>query len=153
MAAESLPAIFNALSQTFESEIEKQWNRTTYMLALIAAMARVTMGDGKNVAFGTEFTGATAGTVAEGADIAAAEYNSDINEPAILPWSTYRSSFQISEQEVDIARISAGSPTALLDLFGDRIFGCQAQIARSIETDVLQGTGVDTNGDPTIIGV
>ena len=153
MAAEFLPAIFNALSQTFESDIERQWNRATYMLALIMATAGVSAGDGKNVAFATEFTGATAGTVAEGADVQSSEYNSDVNEPAILPWATYRSSFQVSEQEVDIARRSQGSATALLDIFGERLFGCQAKIAQSIETDVLAGTGVDVNGDPTCIGI
>lgn len=151
--AEVTAAIFNALSQLFESEIERQWNRTTYLLALIMAQAGVSAGDGKNVAFATEFTGATAGTVAEGADIVATEYNSDVNEPAIVPWATYRGSFQVSEQEADIARRSAGSATALMDIFGERLFGVQAQIARSIETDALTGTGVDTNGDPTIIGI
>lgn len=153
MAGENLASIFNALSQLFAPDIERQWNRTTYMLALIAAQAGVAAGDGRNVAFGVEFSGASAGTVAEGADIASNEFNSDINEPAFFPWCTYRSSFQATEQEVDIARRSAGSPTALMDLFGERIFGCQAQIARSIENDVLAGTGVDANGNPAIIGI
>jgi hypothetical protein len=153
MAAENLGAIFNALSQIFADKIERQWNRTTYMLNRIQATAGISEGQGKNVAFDTEFTGATAGTVAEGSDIAASEYNSDINEPAIFPWATYRSSFQVSEQEVDIARRSVGSPTALMDLFGERMLGSQAQIARSIENDVLNGTGVDANGNPTIIGI
>ena len=153
MGLETVGYIFNALSQIFESPIERQWNRVTFLLDKIRAEGGTSEGGGKNVAFGAEFTGATAGTVAEGADINASEYNSDINEPALFPWATYRSSFQISEQEVSIARSSAGSPTALMDVFGERLYGCQAKLAQQIENDVLNGTGVDTNGDPTIIGI
>src|SRR5579859_4397186 len=153
MALEVVGYIFNALSQIFESPIERQWNRVTFLLDKIRAEGGVSEGGGKNVAFGAEFTGASAGTVAEGSDVAAGEYNSDINEPALFPWATYRSSFQISEQEVSIARSSAGSPTALMDVFGERLYGCQAKLAQAIENDVLNGTGVDANGDPTIIGI
>jgi hypothetical protein len=153
MALETVGYIFNALSQLFETDIERQWNRVTFMLDKIQATAGVSEGSGKNVAFGAEFTGATAGTVAEGADVASGEYNSDVNEPAFFPWATYRSSFWISEQEVSICRASMGSPRALLDIFGERIFGCQAKLAQSIENDVLNGTGVDSNGNPTIIGI
>lgn len=153
MAAENLQTIFSALSQVLAPDIYRQWNRTTYFLGLINAAKGVSAGGGKNVAFDVEFTGATAGTVAEGADIAAGEYNSDVNVPMFMPWATYRSSFQISEQEVDAARTSVGSADALLDLFGDRILGCSAQIARAIEIDSLTGTGVDSNGDPTLVGI
>jgi len=153
MGAEVLPAIFNALSTIYESEIERQWNRVTYMLEHIQANGGTSDGSGKQVAFGVEFTGSTASTQAEGSDVAASEYNSDINEPATFPWATYRSSFQVSEQEVDAARKAMGSPTALMDIFGERLLGCQAQIALSIEKDVLTGTGVDASGNPTIIGI
>jgi hypothetical protein len=153
MGAEALPAIFNALSTIYEDQIERQWNRVTYMLEWIQAKAGVSEGNGKQVAFGVEFTGATAASQAEGSDVPASEFASDINEPATFPWATYRSSFQVSEQEVDAARRAAGSPTALMDLFGERLLGSQAQIALQIEKDVLSGTGVDTNGNPTIIGI
>lgn len=153
MGIEVVGYVFNALSQIFEDELERQMNRVTFLLEKIQAQGGVSEGGGKNVAFGAEFSGATAGTVAEGSDVAATEFNSDINEPALFPWATYRSSFQISEQEVSIVRGSLGSPRVLMDVFGERIYGSQAKIAQQIENDVLNGTGVDSNGNPTIIGI
>ena len=152
--AEISTAILSALSQTFAPDIKRQWNRTTHFLGAVNAVpGAVSAGGSKNVAFDVEFTGATAGTVAEGADIAVGEYNSDVDVPAIFNWATYRSSFQISEQEVDIARTSIGSSDAIMNIFGNRILGCSAQIARAIETDCMTGTGVDSNGNPTIVGI
>jgi hypothetical protein len=154
MAAEISTAVLSALSQIMQPYLQRQWNRTTYFLGLLnAAPASISAGFGKNVAFDVEFTGATAQTVAEGADVPAAEFNSDVDTVAIFPWATYRSSFQISEQEIDMARTSVGIPQALQDLIGDRILGCGAQLARQIETDSLQGTGVDANGNPTLVGI
>jgi hypothetical protein len=152
--AEISTAILSALAQTFAPDIKRQWNRTTHFLgALSATPGSVGPGAGKNVAFDVEFTGSTAGTVAEGADVATTEYNSDIDVPAIFNWATYRSSFQISEQEVDMARTAIGSADAIMNIFGNRILGCSAQLARAIEYDCMQGTGVDSNGNPTIIGI
>ena len=152
--AELSTAVLSALSQIFAPEIKRQWNRTTHFLGAVSAVpGGVSPGGSKNVAFDVEFTGATAGTVAEGADIAAGEYNSDINVAAVFNWATYRSSFQISEQEVDIARTSIGSADAIMNIFGNRILGCSAQLARAIETDCMTGTGVDANGNPTIVGI
>jgi hypothetical protein len=151
--AELSTAILSAVSQIFQPQIEKQWNRVCPLLGLLSASGSMGESRGKNVAFDVEFTGATAGTVAEGSDVASGEYNSDINVPAIFTYATYRSSFQISEQEVDIARTSIGSADAIMNIFQDRILGCSAQLARSIETDCLTGTGVDSNGNPTIVGL
>lgn len=151
--AEISTAVLSALAQIFQPQIEKQWNRVCPLLGLLSASGSMGESRGKNVAFDVEFTGATAGTVAEGSDVAAGEYNSDINVPAIFSYATYRSSFQISEQEVDMARTSIGTADAIMNIFQDRILGCSAQLARAIETDCLTGTGVDANGNPTIIGI
>ena len=153
MAMETIATVFNALSQIMDSDLTRQWNRTTYLLKWVAAAGGIKAGTGKNAAFDVEFTGATAGTVAEGSDIAATEYNSDINEPAIFSWATYRTSFQISEQEIDAARTSVGTPEKLRDLFGSRIVSANAILAKSVEQDMLTGTGVDSGGNPTLIGV
>jgi hypothetical protein len=131
----------------------RQWNRICPFLGILSASAGISQASGKNVAFDVEFTGATAGTVAEGSDVASTEYNSDVNVPAIFSYATYRSSFQISEQEVDMAATAVGTASALMDVFGDRILGCSAQLARSIETDCMTGTGVDSAGNPTIVGI
>lgn len=153
MAGETIATIFNALSQIMDPDLTRQWNRTTYLLKWIAESGNIKPGMGKNAAFDVEFTGATAGTVAEGSDVAAGEYNQDINEPAIFSWATYRTSFQISEQEIDAARTSVGTPERLRDLFGARIVSANAILAKSVEQDLLTGTGVDVNGNPTLIGI
>jgi hypothetical protein len=151
--AELSTAILSALSQTFAPDIKRQWNRICPFLGVLSATGSMGEAKGKNVAFDVEFTGATAGTVAEGSDVATGEYNSDVNVPAVFNYATYRSSFQISEQEVDMARSSMGTADALMNVFGERIAGCSAQLARAIETDCLTGTGVDSAGNPTIVGI
>jgi hypothetical protein len=149
MAAESLSSINSALSQIFAPDLSRQWNRSAITAALVPAKA----GGGKNAAWDVEFSGATATTVAEGSDVAGGEYNSDVNQPAILSWAHYRSSFQISETELDAAASSVGIPQALQDLFGDRVFGAGAKIARAINVDMISATGVDGSSNPTIVGL
>ena len=154
MSQEQLQTIFNALSQFFDKDLQRQWNRTTVFLgALAATPARPSEGAGRNVAFDVEFSGATASTVAEGSDVATTEYSTDVDQPAYFPWATYRSSFWVTEQEVDAARRSVGTPDELMDIFGARILSAGAQLASTIENDALIGTGVDGNGNPTLIGV
>jgi len=154
MAGENLQTIFNALSQFYDPMLQRQWNRTTFLLgALAASPAKPAEWGAKNVGFDVEFSGATAQTVAEGSDVAASEYNQDVDQPAILPWATYRSSFQVTEQEVDAARKSAGTAEDLMDIFGARILSAGTIIASQIENDALVGTGVDASGNPTIIGI
>jgi hypothetical protein len=154
MGIEVLQAMFSALPQIMAPELTRQWNRTVYFLASINAVpGAITDGAGKNASFDVEFTGATAGTVAEGSDVGATEFNSDVNEPMTMPWCSYRSSFQISERLVNAARSSVGFPDALKDLFGERILGCQAKLAQAIEIDAISGTGVDTNGNPALVGI
>jgi|SRR6185312_8910971 len=154
MAGESLQTIFNALPQLFDDELHRQWNRTTFLLGELQARKGVSEGKGKNVAFDVEFSGATAATVAEGSDVAASEISTDIDVPAFAPWATYRSTFKVTETELDAAFTSGpGTPQALLDIFGSRMLSAGAIIASTIENDALNGTGVDANGNPTIVGV
>ena len=154
MAGETLQTIFNALPQLFEGELQRQWNRTTFLLGELNARKGVSEGKGKNVAFDVEFTGATAQTVAEGSDVPDTEYATDIDVPAFAPWATYRSSFKVGETELDGAFTSgAGTPQALLDIFQSRMLSAGAIIASQIENDALVGTGVDGNGNPTIVGI
>ena len=154
MASETLAYIFNALAQTLQPEMYRQWNRTTVLLGeLSATKAAITEGSGKNTQFAAEFSGATAATVAEGSDVASTEFASDINVPITAPWCIYRSSFQLTELEVDAARGATGSPDELRNLFGPRMISASAVIARQIETDLLTGTGVDGSGNPTLVGI
>lgn len=151
MAIETLASVSNALSQTFAPNIARQFNRQAILLSMLEA--RVGRGDAKNVAWDTEFSGATAGSVAEGSDVQTTEYTTDTPVPAILPWGTYRSSFQITENEIDAAAMSMGSPTALMDMFGERVMNAVTKLASVMNADAFSGTGVDGNGNPNIQGL
>src|SRR6266446_10553582 len=122
MAAENLTSISSALSQIFAPQLARQWNRSAVTAALITAQADgLSAGKGKNVAWDVAFSGNTAATVAEGSDVADGELASDTNTAAVLNWAHYRSSFKVSETELDAAASSVGVANALMDLFGERI--------------------------------
>lgn len=150
---ESLNTISNALAQIFAPKLERQWNRSAVTAQLVAASAGATAGAGKNVAWDLAFSGNTATTVAEGADVADSEYASDVNVPAVMQWANYRTSFKVTETELDAAASSAGSATALMDLFGERILNGGEKLARTINVDMITGTGVDGSGNPAIVGL
>ncbi len=149
MTLEKLSDIEAALGQTFAPMLYRQWNRS----AVLASMLPVSPGHGKNAAWDVEFTGATADTVDEGSDVVPGEFTSDVNIPAILQWAHYRSSFQISETEMDAAATSIGIAEALVDLFGNRVLGAGAKIAEKINQDLYAGTGTGGGGEPTIVGI
>lgn len=154
MAAETLSSVVNALSQVFAPELARQWNRSAVVAALIAAQpGAVSAGKGKNVAWDVAFSGNAAGTVAEGSDVQDAELASDTNLPAILDWAHYRSSFKVSETELDAAASSVGVATALMDLFGERIMNAGEKLARVINVDLLTGDGTDGSGNPQLVGL
>jgi hypothetical protein len=152
MALDSLGTLYFALSQMMMPDLYRQWNRTVPVLALLNAAGDIGSGDGRNVAFDTEFTGASATTVAEGADVQASEFATDINVPATFSWAHYRSSFQITETEIDAALSSREVPAAIQRIFGSRVLSAGASIARLVDNHVLNGTGVDGSGNATVTG-
>lgn len=154
MAAETLSSVVNALSQVFAPELARQWNRSAVTAALIAAQpGAVSAGKGKNVAWDVAFSGNSAGTVAEGSDVSDGELASDTNLPAVLDWAHYRSSFKVSETELDAAASSVGVATALMDLFGERILNAGEKLGRVINVDLLTGDGTDGSGNPQLVGL
>jgi len=153
MAGENLIALGPALAQMMGDELYPQWNRSAQFLNVVNAFGGVAAHNGKNVTFPVQFTGSTAQTVADGADVPASEFNQDPNVPATFQWSNYRSSFQVSETEVDAAIGSEATPAKLRDIFLDRIKGGIATIVSKIENDLLVGTGMDSAGNPALIGI
>ncbi len=149
MAAETLSTISAALSQLFAPTLFRQMNRVAVTTSVIDAEAG--QGDAKNVAWDTEFSGATAYPVADGSDVVASEYNQDVPVPATLSWANYRSAFQISENEIDAAARSMGTPSMLMNIFRDRVTGSITKVASTINGDVMTGTG--TGSDPSAASV
>lgn len=154
MAAESLASLENALSQNFEAKLARQWNRSAITAALIDSLpGGVSAGGGKNVAWDVAFSGNSASTVAEGSDVQDSELASDSNVPAVLKWAHYRSSFKVSETELDAAASSVGVASALMDLFGERIMNAGEKLARTMNVDMITGSGLDANNNNTIVGL
>lgn len=146
---DQLSNVAAALSQRFASKLSRQFNR----MSVLAAALPTEAGFGKNVAWDAEFSGATAGSYAEGANVAGGELNVDILVPAVLSWGHYRSAFQVSETELDAAATSAGSADAILALLEERIMSSGSKLASVINVDLWSGTGTDGSGNPNIVGL
>lgn len=153
MSGENLASISSALSTFFQEPLHQEWNRNTLLLNRLSAVGDIGDGKGKSVNFDVEFSGATASTVAEGSDVADSEFSSDVDIPGVLPWAHYRTSFKISETEFAAAMSSGGTPEQLRRLFENRVMANGAKLMRAIEQDFLTGTGVDSLGNPTIVGI
>lgn len=153
MAADVLSNLSGALAQTFAPELTRNWNRRATLAKSIPIVYGGGLGGAKNVAWDTEFSGATAASFAEGSDIAGAEFNQDVAVPATLSWGQYRSPFQLSNLEINAAAQAMGSATALEDILGERFIGATTKIISLINTDLFTGTGTDGSGNPNIVGL
>jgi len=150
VAVETYADIAAGLSQTFEQELYHQFNREATFLSTLAAKP----ASDKTLSWGVEFTaGADADAVAEGSDVAAGEMTTDKPVPAVLPTALYRTAFALSDSEIKKAAISMGSPDALVDILGDRIFTKAARLASKINKDLFAGTGTNGGGFQNIIGI
>ncbi len=143
MAAETLSTISAALSQLFAPTLYNQMNRVAWTTSALGAEAG--QGDAKNVSWDTQFSGATAYPVADGSDVTSVEYNQDVPVPAVLSWANYRSAFQLSENEIDAAARSMGTPSSLMSIFKNRVEGSVERVCSLINSDVFSGTGTGTD--------
>lgn len=140
-----------ALAQTFAPQLFHQMNREAATLAHLKGE----VGGGKNCAWDVEFTGTTGLTEssrAEGADVADADYGTDIPVPATLDWAEYGEPFALTETEIIEAATSSGTPEALVDIIGDRVLLRGAKLAAAVNADVFSGDGTDSSGNKNIVG-
>ena len=153
MAADNLAAILPALSQTFSKRLIKAYNRQALTASVLTVEDEQGQGDAKQVAWDVTFSGATAASFAEGSDVAASEFNQDPLVPAVLPWGQYRAPFKLSNLEINAGSRSIANATQLAGLVGLRLEGSLTKIMSLINNDVINGTGVDGAGNPTITGI
>lgn len=135
MSAENLAAITSALPQLFGTEITRNWNRA----ARLAGLIPVKPGQGKNVAWDVEFSGAAAATYTEGADVST--YDQDPIVPATLDWGFYRSTFALSGLEIAAAKASKDAPTALMNIIGERMLGSISKLSSVVNAGLFTGAG------------
>lgn len=153
MAADVLSNISGALAQTMAPQLIRTWNRRAVGLQNVRILLGGGQGNGQNVAWDVEMTGATAAAFAEGSDVTSGEYNQDTIVKAKLDWGMYRAPFQLSNLEINVAAANIGNASALEDIVGERFIGAITKIVDLMQTDFYSGTGTDGSGNPNIVGL
>ena len=153
MALESVAAIQAALGQRLAPQLYTLWNRS----AALAQIAEAEPGASHNCAWDVEASQTTQqpDTVAEGADVAAGELQSDLNDAAKLGWADYRTGFHVSQRTFDAAASSGGvTAEQLVDMFERRLMSKAQALLSKINKDLYAGNGTSVvSGQPNIIGL
>ncbi len=137
MALELRSDIQAAFSELFDKRVQRQMNRKAVLLSRLTKKR----GGGKNLAWDVEFSGASAGTFTEGADVAGGDLAQDIKVPATLSWGLYRSSFGVSGLAKAVAMSSITSPEQIQDLVGDDLIGSATKLASQLNKALYNGSG------------
>jgi hypothetical protein len=145
MAVSSLSAIAAALSTNFASDLTRLWNRQAVTVANIVPIKQ---GAGKSVFWTISNSGAAAGWVAEGADVAGSEYNIDDKIPMTLSRGIIRSGFALTHTEIAVALSSKGSAEALMDLLGESYLGSFTALTSTLNSALINGGGTNAVTDP-----
>jgi hypothetical protein len=125
------------LAQQYRGDIVRQINRRVVLLKLLP----IVRGEGKNVAWVPESSGAIAENYAEGAD--AANFGSDAQASAVLPWGLYRAPMHVTKLAMDTARTSS-TPEGNKRLWARNIVNSASALAALIEDDAFNGAGTGT---------
>lgn len=129
------------LAQNYAGDLVRQINRRSVLLQMLAKEP----DEGKNVAWAPEKSGALAESFTEGAD--AANFGSDGQASAILPWSMYRSNFHVSGLAQATSRTSR-TPVGNIDLWARNMVNSAAALATKINADLYAGAGA-----PDLVGL
>lgn len=132
------------LAQNYAGDIVRQINRRAVALSLL----RKVPGEGKNVAWAAESSGANAEAYAEGAD--AANFAADSQSSAILQWSFYRSNFSVSGYAKAAARTSR-TPEGNIELIARDMLNATAALSDKLNKDLYVGLSGQTPGE--IVGL
>lgn len=152
--------IKDALGLTFGSQLVRAWNRTSKFMERVTVVSGGGQGGGQHVGWNVQFSGATANSFPEGADVAASEFSKDTERPATLPWGQYRAAFELSNLELNIAANNIGNAQEIERLLEERLFDAIAKITSEMNKDAISGTGtasVDFGSGPvnvpTMVGI
>ena len=122
------------LAQSYAQQIVRQTNRSSVALRVLPIRA----GEGKNVAWAVESTGAVAEAYADGAD--ASNFGSDDQDGPYLPWALARSNFRVTGLARSSAKTSH-SPDGNKRLWARNIVNASGALASLINGYVYSGTG------------
>jgi hypothetical protein len=130
------------LAQNYAGDIVRQVNRTTTALRVLP----IVTGEGSNVAWVAESSGAVAEAYADGAD--AANFGSDAQASAVLAWTLLRANSRVT----GLARSSAATsmtPQGNVDLWGRNVVNANAALATLLNCYVFSGNGSASPAQPT----
>lgn len=127
----------SALSQVYAPKLVRAFNR----LSVLATVIPKEQGRGKNVAWDVMFSGNTAATYTDGADVST--YDVDTPVAATLSWGLYRSSFSVSGLAQAAAATSLGSADELMELIDTSATNAAMKLISTINSDLFTGsTGI-----------
>lgn len=129
--AQLLANVAGALPQYFSGPVRKQINRRSTFVRC----ARVTRGQGKNVAFDIEADGAIAENFGDGDDVA--NFGSDALNPATLGWAQVRANFRVG----NVALRAAQSSKDGMRLLARNFMSSAGKLASLINVQAFTGTG------------
>jgi len=137
MADFDLSTVTNVLAQTFRPRIVRTFSSSSRLLRLL----QIERGEGKNISWGIETTGAIGENFTDGADVS--NYGIDTPDDAVLSWGLYRSNFKITNLALATARTSA-SPADMLRPMGRSFENACRKLARTINGVLYSGAGTGT---------
>lgn len=124
----------SALSQVYAPRLIRNFNRLSVLASVIPKEA----GRGKNVAWDTMMSAASAASFTDGADVST--YDVDTPVPATLSWGLYRSSFSISGLAQAAAASSSGTAEELMALIDTSATNSAMKLISTINADLFSGS-------------
>jgi hypothetical protein len=128
------------VAQNYRGDVVRQINRIAPTLALMAPT--FFPGEGPNIAWVASSSGAIAETFAEGADVA--NFGSDSQIPATIPWARYRSNYHVSGSAIAVAKRSR-SPLSNIQLWAEQYVSATEVLAKMLGADIFTGAGIGSN--------
>jgi hypothetical protein len=125
------------LAQSFRGDVVRQINRKVQALKMV----RIVAGEGKNVAWVAESSGAIAENYTDGLD--ASNYGGDAQASALLTWSLYRSAFHVTQLAMDGAA-SSSTPLGNHALWMRQVINGAAMLAQKLNQEFYAGAGTGT---------
>lgn len=122
------------IAQNYRDDIIRQINRTATALKLFPVSA----GEGPNIAWVAEGSGAVAETFAEGAD--ATNFGSDSQTSCTISWARYRGNFHVTGTALAVAANSR-TPVGNIRLWARNMVNAAEAVAKQMDTDFYVGTG------------
>lgn len=122
------------VAQNYRDDIVRNINRTAVALKLF----QPSPGEGPNIAWVAEGSGATAETYAEGAD--ASNYGSDSQTACTITWARYRGLFDVTGTALAVAANSR-TPVGNIKLWARNMINASMAVAKLLDTDFYTGAG------------